>query len=148
MHWINHQSLWLQFTRNFVSFALEPKISQLATNGLGPHVRFNILKTAHCLWNGWQSLVKAFVHIWLKQHGMAISGKRYERPMCRWWPECHQNVLACQLTFFWRVSEAEKLPVEDNSVDLITVGMALHWFDHPKFYKEVCNLLYFIICTQ
>ena len=46
---------------------------------------------------------------------------------------------------FWRVSEAEKLPVEDNSVDLITVGMALHWFDHPKFYKEVCNLLYYHI---
>ena len=44
---------------------------------------------------------------------------------------------------FARVSQAESLPVEDNSVDLITVGMALHWFDHPKFYKEVSYLKFY-----
>ena len=42
-----------------------------------------------------------------------------------------------------RVSQAESLPVEDNSVDLITVGMALHWFDHPTFYKEVSYLKFY-----
>ena len=37
-----------------------------------------------------------------------------------------------------RVSPAESLPVDDNSVDLITVGSALHWFDsYAAFYKEV-----------
>jgi len=39
-----------------------------------------------------------------------------------------------------RVAAAESLPVEDNSADLITVAVALHWFDHSGFYKEVCHI--------
>ena len=39
--------------------------------------------------------------------------------------------------FVARVSNAENLPVENNTVDLVTVCTALHWFDIPKFYTEV-----------
>ncbi|XP_078487351.1 uncharacterized protein LOC144745228 [Ciona intestinalis] len=36
---------------------------------------------------------------------------------------------------------AEKLPCDDVSVDVITAGTAIHWFDRPKFYKEVERVL-------
>jgi len=32
---------------------------------------------------------------------------------------------------------AESVPLEDASVDLITIAQALHWFDLPAFYREV-----------
>lgn len=38
---------------------------------------------------------------------------------------------------FCRVSSSENMPVDENSVDLITVGQALHWFVFAKFYNEV-----------
>ena len=36
---------------------------------------------------------------------------------------------------------AEKIAVQDNSVDLVLAGMAAHWFDMPKFYQEVKRIL-------
>jgi len=39
------------------------------------------------------------------------------------------------------LSVAEKLPVEDNSVTLIQVATALHWFDIEKFYRECDRVL-------
>lgn len=35
------------------------------------------------------------------------------------------------------VCPAEKSPLPDNSIDLITVAQAYHWFNHDAFYKEV-----------
>lgn len=35
---------------------------------------------------------------------------------------------------------AEKADIGDNSVDLITVAQAAHWFDLDKFYKEVIRV--------
>jgi len=35
------------------------------------------------------------------------------------------------------VFPAEKVNIEENSVDLITVAQAAHWFDLTKFYQEV-----------
>ena len=35
------------------------------------------------------------------------------------------------------VATAEDCPLESQSVDLITVAQALHWFDLPRFYAEV-----------
>ena len=32
---------------------------------------------------------------------------------------------------------AEDAPLADDSVDLVTVAQALHWFDRPRFYDEV-----------
>ncbi|KAF6039558.1 hypothetical protein EB796_002121 [Bugula neritina] len=43
--------------------------------------------------------------------------------------------------FYNRLSVAEKLPVEDNSVTLIQVATALHWFDLEKFYRECDRVL-------
>ncbi|XP_044286330.1 putative methyltransferase DDB_G0268948 [Varanus komodoensis] len=39
------------------------------------------------------------------------------------------------------VCPAEELPVEDHSVDLITAFTAAHWFDIPRFMKEVERVL-------
>lgn len=36
----------------------------------------------------------------------------------------------------YRVATAEESGLPDNSVDLITVATAAHWFDHDKFYTE------------
>lgn len=37
----------------------------------------------------------------------------------------------------YRVEKAELSTLPDNSVNLITVAQALHWFDHEAFFKEV-----------
>lgn len=36
----------------------------------------------------------------------------------------------------YRVGRAEDLPVEDHSIDLVTVAQAAHWFDLDAFYRE------------
>ncbi len=42
----------------------------------------------------------------------------------------------------FHVAPAENLSfIKDRSVDLITCAQALHWFDRPRFYKEVDRLL-------
>ena len=41
----------------------------------------------------------------------------------------------------YRVAAAERSGLEANSVDLVTVAQALHWFDHPAFFAEVKRVL-------
>lgn len=41
----------------------------------------------------------------------------------------------------YRRARAEALPVADASVDLVTVGQALHWFDTGRFVDEVRRVL-------
>uniref|UniRef100_A0A8C3FCP2 Methyltransferase type 11 domain-containing protein n=1 Tax=Chrysemys picta bellii TaxID=8478 RepID=A0A8C3FCP2_CHRPI len=41
----------------------------------------------------------------------------------------------------YHVCPAEELPFEDGSVDLITAFTAAHWFDMPRFMKEVDRVL-------
>jgi SAM-dependent methyltransferase len=38
-------------------------------------------------------------------------------------------------------SRAESVPLAHNSVDLVTVAQALHWFDLRRFYREVRRVL-------
>lgn len=39
-------------------------------------------------------------------------------------------------------SPAESLAfIEDNSVDLVTAAQCIHWFNHPKFFKEIERIL-------
>jgi SAM-dependent methyltransferase len=39
------------------------------------------------------------------------------------------------------VAPAERSPLADASIDLVTVAQALHWFDRPAFYAEVRRVL-------
>jgi ubiquinone/menaquinone biosynthesis C-methylase UbiE len=41
----------------------------------------------------------------------------------------------------YRCCAAEETTIQDQSVDLITVAQALHWFDFEKFYREVKRVL-------
>jgi len=41
----------------------------------------------------------------------------------------------------FRVAPAEASGIESNSIDLITVAQALHWFDIERFFDEVCRVL-------
>lgn len=41
----------------------------------------------------------------------------------------------------YRVAPAEKSGLEPESVDLVTVAQALHWFDIPAFFQEVKRVL-------
>lgn len=41
----------------------------------------------------------------------------------------------------YKVSEAENSLIDSNSIDLITVASALHWFNLESFYKEVKRVL-------
>ena len=41
----------------------------------------------------------------------------------------------------YKVAPAEASTLPDNSVDLITVAQALHWFDIPDFSREVVRVL-------
>ncbi len=42
---------------------------------------------------------------------------------------------------FYQVGRAEKTSFEDHTFDLITVGQAIHWFDHESFNQEVKRVL-------
>ncbi len=48
--------------------------------------------------------------------------------------EQHPNII-------YKVSPAEQIPLPDNSVDIITVAQAVHWFDLDKFYVEAKRVL-------
>jgi SAM-dependent methyltransferase len=39
------------------------------------------------------------------------------------------------------VATADAAPIDDTTVDLVTVAQALHWFDLPRFYAEVRRIL-------
>ncbi|MFT6400273.1 MAG: ubiquinone/menaquinone biosynthesis C-methylase UbiE [Bradymonadia bacterium] len=41
----------------------------------------------------------------------------------------------------YRVAPAEDLGVQSGSADLLTVAQALHWFDHPGFFREADRVL-------
>ena len=41
----------------------------------------------------------------------------------------------------YRVATAEDSGLRDNSVDLVSVGQALHWFDTPRFFAEASRVL-------
>lgn len=41
----------------------------------------------------------------------------------------------------YRIATAEQSNLENESIDLITVGSALHWFDLPLFFREAHRVL-------
>ena len=41
----------------------------------------------------------------------------------------------------YRVEPAEHVSLKDSSVDLVTVAVAVHWFDFEEFYREVKRVL-------
>lgn len=41
----------------------------------------------------------------------------------------------------YAVAKAEEAPLNDNSVDLLTVATALHWFDFDRFYPEAKRVM-------
>ncbi len=41
----------------------------------------------------------------------------------------------------WRTAHAEESGLESESVDLLTVAQALHWFDLPRFWQEARRVL-------
>jgi ubiquinone/menaquinone biosynthesis C-methylase UbiE len=45
------------------------------------------------------------------------------------------------LAIDWLATRAEDVTFADDSLDLITVGQAAHWFDRPVFYDECARVL-------
>jgi hypothetical protein len=41
----------------------------------------------------------------------------------------------------YAIASAEEPPLEDETIDLVTVAQALHWFDRARFWVEVRRLL-------
>jgi ubiquinone/menaquinone biosynthesis C-methylase UbiE len=41
----------------------------------------------------------------------------------------------------YRIGRAEQLDFPDDSLDLVTVAQALHWFDFDRFYREVARVV-------
>jgi len=41
----------------------------------------------------------------------------------------------------YSTSPAESMVASDNSLDMVSVAQAIHWFDHDKFFKEVDRVL-------
>ena len=52
-----------------------------------------------------------------------------------------ENADRSRLNIDYQVFPAEQTPFADDSVDLITVAQALHWFDLPHFFQEVQRVL-------
>ena len=46
-----------------------------------------------------------------------------------------------QVNIHYICARAEQVPLANNSLDLITVAQAAHWFDLPRFYQQVDRLL-------
>lgn len=46
-----------------------------------------------------------------------------------------------RLNIEYRVERAEQTTIADQSVDLLTIAQAIHWFDFDHFYKEVNRVL-------
>lgn len=44
-------------------------------------------------------------------------------------------------SFYFSTCPAENIPLNDNSVNVITACQAVHWFDVEKFYNEVNRIL-------
>jgi SAM-dependent methyltransferase len=42
---------------------------------------------------------------------------------------------------WYLAASAERIPLRDSSVDLATVGAALHWFDHQRAFPELARVL-------
>uniref|UniRef100_A0A803J9J1 Uncharacterized XB5811292 n=1 Tax=Xenopus tropicalis TaxID=8364 RepID=A0A803J9J1_XENTR len=42
---------------------------------------------------------------------------------------------------YYQIAQAEELPLEDASVDLINAGLAAHWFNPEKFVQEAARVL-------
>ena len=40
----------------------------------------------------------------------------------------------------YKLASAENSEIESQSIDLVTVAQAIHWFDFDRFYKEVCRV--------
>ena len=69
-------------------------------------------------------LVDYYEHI----HATDASEKQLENAMK------HEKII-------YALEPAEKISLSDHSVDLVTVGLALHWFQFDLFYKEVRRVL-------
>ncbi len=41
----------------------------------------------------------------------------------------------------YRTGSAEQIPVEDDSADILTASLAVHWFDLPAFLSEAARVL-------
>jgi len=41
----------------------------------------------------------------------------------------------------YQEADAEDLPFEEEKFDLITVGLAFHWFDQKRFLREAWRVL-------
>ena len=65
----------------------------------------------------------------LTPHFRAIVATRRQSPAAR--PGFHSK----QITYV--VAPADRTPLPDGSVDLVTVASAFHWLDFPRFYAEV-----------
>lgn len=46
-----------------------------------------------------------------------------------------------RLNIDYKVGKAEALSLEDESIDLVTVGQAAHWFDSDLWFKEIARIL-------
>ncbi|MEO1100041.1 MAG: class I SAM-dependent methyltransferase [Bacteroidota bacterium] len=40
----------------------------------------------------------------------------------------------------YKLASAENSEIGSQSIDLVTVAQAIHWFDFNRFYKEVCRV--------
>jgi len=67
-------------------------------------------------------------------HGIDISQEQVHHAQEKLKQLNYKNVKFC-------VGAAEKLPFADGSVDLVTCGTSLHWFDSTTFYPEVDRVL-------
>ena len=51
--------------------------------------------------------------------------------------QCFQQ----QANVAFKVAEAEAIPVESSSAQLVLVGRAIHYFDQKTFFEEVDRIL-------
>lgn len=90
---------------------------------------FSLLKNTSCAWDAGTGNGQVAARLGTQFHRVIatdISAKQLE-----------QAVKAPNIFY----SVGEKCPRDDNSVDLVTVAQALHWFDVLRFFEEATRVL-------
>lgn len=88
---------------------------------------FSLVETPNCVWDCGTGNGQAAVAL----------AKGFEQVIATDINQAQLDVAPKLNTIRYICCEAEKTPIKGNSVDLITIAQALHWFNFNLFYKEV-----------
>jgi len=122
---LNHTIIYSKIRPSYPEELVNKIIAYLKERDEGP---FKLGVDIGC---GSGQATKLFAPFFESLHGYDVSENQIKQAL---------NQSVCDNIKFF-VSPSERIPLEDESVNLITVATAVHWFDIEKFFDESKRLL-------